>query len=82
MGTRLWSNCLPNNYLNNTQQQNIWTRTRAFVRESLSDNDIDFAEPMDFGPNGVFLSIVISESALTILGVLHFRRGKWKTQEV
>ncbi len=40
------------------------------------------AEPMDLGPNGVFLSIVISESVLTILGVLHFRRGKWKTQEV
>jgi putative MATE family efflux protein len=40
------------------------------------------AEPIEFGPNGVFLSIVIAESALTILGVLYFRRGKWKTREV
>lgn len=40
------------------------------------------AVPIDLGPNGVFLSIVISESVLTILGVLTFRRGRWKTQEV
>ncbi len=40
------------------------------------------AAAMDFGPNGVFLSIVIAESALTVLGVLVFRRGKWKTRQV
>ncbi len=40
------------------------------------------AEPMGFGPNGVFISIIIAESTLTILGVLVFRRGKWKTQQV
>ncbi len=40
------------------------------------------AEPMEFGPNGVFISLIIAESALTILGVLIFRRGKWKTQQV
>ena len=40
------------------------------------------AAPMDFGPNGVFLSIVVAESVLTILGVVIFRRGKWKTQQV
>ncbi len=34
------------------------------------------------GPNGVFWSIVISESLLTILGVLVFRRGKWRQQQV
>jgi putative MATE family efflux protein len=34
------------------------------------------------GPNGVFLAIVSSESALTVLGVLVFRRGNWRTQEV
>jgi putative MATE family efflux protein len=34
------------------------------------------------GPNGVFLAIVIAESTLTILGVLVFRRGKWRTQQV
>jgi len=40
------------------------------------------AEPTGLGPNGVFLSIVISESALTILGVLIFRLGKWKSKQV
>jgi putative MATE family efflux protein len=35
-----------------------------------------------FGPNGVFMAIVFSESLLTILSVLVFRRGKWRTQEV
>jgi len=31
-----------------------------------------------FGPNGVFLSIVISETLLTVLAVFAFRRGDWK----
>jgi putative MATE family efflux protein len=35
-----------------------------------------------FGPNGVFMAIVCSESLLTILAVLVFRRGKWRLQEV
>ncbi len=30
------------------------------------------------GPNGVFLSIVISESLLTVLCVIVFKRGNWK----
>lgn len=34
------------------------------------------------GPDGVFLSIVIAESVLTILGVLVFRRGNWREQQV
>lgn len=40
------------------------------------------AEPMGIGPNGVFISIIVSESALTVMGVLVFRRGKWKSQDV
>lgn len=32
------------------------------------------------GPNGVFIAIVISESLLTILSVIVFRRGRWKQQ--
>jgi putative MATE family efflux protein len=40
------------------------------------------AVPIDFGPNGVFTSIVISESMLTILAVMVFRTGKWKTRKV
>ena len=35
-----------------------------------------------FGPNGVFMAIVLSESALTAMGVLVFRRGKWRLQQV
>jgi putative MATE family efflux protein len=34
------------------------------------------------GPKGVFWSIVISESLLTVLGVLVFRRGRWRMQQV
>lgn len=40
------------------------------------------AEPLSFGPSGVFISIIVSESALTILGVLVFRHGNWKTREI
>jgi Na+-driven multidrug efflux pump len=29
-------------------------------------------------PNGVFAAIVISETVMTILGVIVFRRGHWK----
>jgi len=38
------------------------------------------AETTGLGPNGVFLAIVVSESLLTALSVLVFRRGRWKTQ--
>ncbi|MGI9205644.1 MAG: MATE family efflux transporter [Woeseiaceae bacterium] len=34
------------------------------------------------GPDGVFVAIVVSESVLTMLAVLVFRRGKWRTQDV
>ena len=37
---------------------------------------------MGWEPNGVFWAIVISESLLTVLGVLWFRRGNWRLQEV
>ena len=40
------------------------------------------ATSVGMGPNGVFLAIVVSESLLTILGIIVFRRGKWRTQEV
>jgi len=40
------------------------------------------ATSVGMGPNGVVTAIVVSESALTILAVLVFRRGKWRTQEV
>ena len=40
------------------------------------------ATSVGMGPNGVFLAIVVSESLLTILGVIVFRRGSWRLQEV
>ncbi len=40
------------------------------------------ATSVGMGPNGVFTAIVVSESALTLLGVIVFRRGNWRTQEV
>ncbi len=33
------------------------------------------------GPNGVFVAIVVSESLLTLLAVMVFRRGRWKLQK-
>jgi putative MATE family efflux protein len=38
------------------------------------------ATDVSLGPNGVFLAIVVSETLVTILGVLVFRRGKWKNR--
>ena len=35
-----------------------------------------------FGPNGVFLAIVIAETMLTVMGVAVFRKGKWRDQQV
>ena len=35
-----------------------------------------------FGPNGVFLAIVIAESILTVMGVAVFRTGKWRFAQV
>ncbi len=34
------------------------------------------------GPNGVFWAIVSSESMLSVIGVMVFRRGRWKRQQV
>ena len=40
------------------------------------------ATSVGMGPNGVFVAIVVSESLLTVLGVIVFRRGKWRTELV
>lgn len=40
------------------------------------------ATGVGFGPEGVFIAIVVAESLLTILGVIIFRRGAWKVQKV
>ena len=36
------------------------------------------ATSIEMGPNGVFIAIVLSESLLTALGLIVFRRGNWK----
>jgi putative MATE family efflux protein len=36
------------------------------------------AVSMELGPTGVFLAIVIAETAITITGVIMFKRGRWK----
>ena len=40
------------------------------------------ATSVGLGPNGVFVAIVASESLLTVLAVIVFRRGRWRMQEV
>jgi putative MATE family efflux protein len=36
------------------------------------------ASDMGFGPEGVFIAIVVAESLLTVLAVIIFRRGTWR----
>jgi len=38
------------------------------------------ATDLSLGPDGVFWAMVVSESLVTILGAVVFRRGKWKQQ--
>ncbi len=40
------------------------------------------ANVIELHEQGVFLSIVISESLLGLLGIIVFRRGKWKLKEI
>ncbi|HWC76616.1 MAG TPA: MATE family efflux transporter [Blastocatellia bacterium] len=40
------------------------------------------ALPLNFGARGVFLAITIAESTIAVVGILLFRRGKWKTRKV
>jgi len=40
------------------------------------------ALPLKFGAKGVFMAITLAESLIAVVGVLAFRRGRWKTQKV
>lgn len=37
---------------------------------------------LNMGPKGVYVAIVVAESALAVVGILIFRRGKWKTVKI
>jgi len=34
------------------------------------------------GANGVYISIVVAEAAIAAAGILLFRRGRWKGQQI
>lgn len=40
------------------------------------------AIPMGMDEKGVYLSIIISETMMTLSGIIIFRRGKWKLKEI
>ncbi|MEO5997675.1 MAG: MATE family efflux transporter [Chitinophagaceae bacterium] len=37
---------------------------------------------LDLGPTGVFFAIVITETLITIVGIIIFRKGKWKLVKI
>jgi putative efflux protein, MATE family len=37
---------------------------------------------MDMGPKGVFIAVLVSETAITIAGIILFRRGTWKAVQI
>lgn len=40
------------------------------------------ARPLEFGPKGAYYAIVFAEAAIAAAGILLFRRGRWKRQEI
>lgn len=40
------------------------------------------SRPVGMGPAGVFWAIMIAESVLTVVGLLAFRRGRWKQKAI
>jgi putative MATE family efflux protein len=40
------------------------------------------ADLIGLGPTGVFLAITISESTIAVVGILCFRRGRWKQRKI
>ncbi len=40
------------------------------------------AVPLAMGPRGVFVAILASESLVAVVGIILFRRGKWKVRKV
>ncbi len=40
------------------------------------------AQPLGLGASGVFLAITIAESLLAVVGIVFFRKGRWKEQRI
>ena len=40
------------------------------------------AHSAGLGPTGVFVAITVAESLIAVVGMLVFRRGRWKLREV
>jgi Na+-driven multidrug efflux pump len=40
------------------------------------------AMPLGLNAQGIFLAITISESTIAVIGVLVFRRGRWKERKI
>jgi Na+-driven multidrug efflux pump len=40
------------------------------------------ANGLELGPRGVFWAIAVGESLHAVVGILVFRRGRWKTRQV
>lgn len=40
------------------------------------------SQTLEMGPMGVFLAITLAEVLLSVLAVVAFRKGKWKTFQV
>src|SRR5688572_129140 len=40
------------------------------------------AKGLDFGPAGVFIAIPVAETAITIAGIILFKRGRWKRVKI
>ena len=40
------------------------------------------ARPLGMGARGVFLAIMVAESILAVVGILVFRRGRWKNRKI
>jgi len=40
------------------------------------------AKPLGFGYRGPVIAVVVAESVMTIIAIIIFRRGKWKTREL
>jgi Na+-driven multidrug efflux pump len=40
------------------------------------------AIPVGMRSNGVFISIVVAEAAIAVAGILLFRQGRWKRQQI